>query len=33
VEGRLGKKRVAALRTALEELRKAVGDELESRRL
>jgi hypothetical protein len=33
VEGRLGKTRVAALRTALEELRKAVGDELESRRL
>jgi DNA-binding MarR family transcriptional regulator len=33
VEGRLGRKRVAALRAALEELRQAVGDELESRRL
>jgi len=31
VEGRLGRKRVEALRTALEELRQAVGAELEDR--
>lgn len=33
VEGRLGEKRVAALRAALEELRQAVGEELGARRL
>ena len=33
VEGRLGSERVEALRAALEELRSAVGAELESRRV